>query len=429
MKLSTYLAFIVLTTALQGCVAGSSRLGATSDLKSEPTIARSKNASLERAITKQETILKRAPHDLAALNTLAIAYIQKARETGDLAWYVKGRKTLQTAVEIEPESSTSLHNLAYVCTIFHEFGDAIKLANQAISIDPSDAEAHGVLADAYYEQGEYDSAAKSAQIMLDLKPNLASLSRGAQIRWIMGNPKGAMALMGQAIEAGGSYPENTAWCRVQLGTMAFQTGNVLQAEQTFESVLHDLPDYRHAQVGLAKVRVSQGRLDDATKLLEEATSGGTTVAYVLELADVYKKAGRDADAKNQIQRIAAMRDEHLQYGIAGDELVLGVALVDHGGDLPRAIELLAAEAKSHDSVSANSAYAWALLKNGQAKEAKAAISRAMRTNVQDALVWFRAARIEEALGNKMAARQLVAKVQSLNPNFSTLYSETLFASR
>lgn len=429
MKLNTLLILITITIGTSGCVSGSSKLSQTSDLKSEPTVAVSNNAHLEQIITKQEERLKKAPKDITVLNTLAIAYIQKARETGDLAWYVKGRKTLETSVDIDPKNATSLHNLAYASTIFHEFGDAIKLANQAIAIDPSDAEAHGVLADAYYEQGQYEQAAKSAQTMLDLKPNLASLSRGSQIRWIMGNPKGAMALMAKAIEAGGNYPENTAWCRVQLGTMAFQTGNVLQAEQIFESVLRDIPDYRHAEVGLAKVRVSQGKLDEAVQLLENATSGGTPVAYVLELADVYKKAGRAANAQKQIERISKMRDEHLQYGIAGDELVLGTALVDHGGDLARALELLAAEAKSHDSVAANSAYAWALLKSGQPKEAKKAITRAMRTNVQDALVWFRAARIEEALGNKMEARQLVAKVQSLNPNFSTLYSETLYAAR
>lgn len=428
MKVLPQFFLITVAFALLGCDAGSKTGLSHTGLKATATVLISKNARLESVISKQEALLTKRPTDEKTMNTLALAYIQKARETGDPAWYVKGRSVLEKAVLTHGTSTASLHNLAYAKTIFHDFTGAIELAQRAIALDPGDADAYGVLCDSYFELGKYENAADAAQMMVDLKPGLASYSRGAQVRWIMGNPKGAMALMQKAIDAGGTYPENTAWCRIQLATMAFQTGNVLQAEQLSESVLKDLPDYRHAQAVLAKVRIGQGKFDEATELLKRATADGASPAYVIELADLYKRVGKVELAAREVEKLSELRDNHLQYGIAGDELFLGVAMVDHHGDMKVALELLKSEAQSHDSIAANSAYAWALLKSGRATEAKASIVRAMRTNVQDALVWYRAACIERALGNTLESRQLLARAQSLNPNFSTLYVDARHAS-
>ena len=74
-------------------------------------------------------------------------------------------------------------------------------------------------------------------VALDLAPNLASYSRAAHLLSLTGDVRKALWLMQKAIDAGGPYPENAAWCRAELARMLLQNGAVLPAAQQAEQAL------------------------------------------------------------------------------------------------------------------------------------------------------------------------------------------------
>jgi len=67
-------------------------------------------------------------------------------------------------------------------------------------------------------------------------------------------------------------------------------------------------------------------------------------------------------------------------------------------------------------VSSN-ALAWALLANGREAEADAAIRTAMAIGTQDALLYYHAGTISEALGDESRAREMLTLALNLNPGF------------
>ncbi len=379
-------------------------------------------------IARYEALIAKSPKNVEVYGKLGGAYMQKGRETGDLAMYCRARSAFEKAVEMGPKNKVSLHNYAWCLTIFHKFQDAISYANKAIKIDPNDADAWGVLSDSDFELGHYEKSLDEAQKMIDIRPNLASYSRGAAIRFIYGDIRGATWLMGRAIEAGGPYTENTAWCRVQLGDIYFKEGAVPAAEQQYAMVLRMVPNYRHALAGLARVRIAQKRFDEAEKMLLVANQGMPPIVYAVELGDLYTLMGRSNDAEAQFARIDPMIAEHLKFGIQGDDLKQAMFYLDHQRNLKNALEIAETAINDHASVEAYTTLAWAYYKNGRLSEGKKAIERAMAMKTQDALLFYRAGKIYAALGDMDRSRKLMLTATSLNPNFHPLFkSEALFA--
>src|SRR5947208_15681481 len=114
--------------------------------------------------------------------------------------------------------------MASVCGTRHEFEESIAWARKALAVDPESRDAYGLLGDAAVEMGRYDEAYRDYQKMLDLRPDLASYSRGAHLLYLTGSTTRALALMRKAIEAGSPYGENVAWCHAQLGLMYWGLG-------------------------------------------------------------------------------------------------------------------------------------------------------------------------------------------------------------
>ena len=71
--------------------------------------------------------------------------------------------------------------------------------------------------------------------MVSLRPDMASYNRASYYRFVAGDIEGALEVMKQAIASGSAMPENTAWCRVDLGNMYFKTGRLDEAVASFNA--------------------------------------------------------------------------------------------------------------------------------------------------------------------------------------------------
>lgn len=346
---------------------------------------------------------------------MGAAYILKGRETGDLANYVLGRQTFEDAVKTDPTDIAARSQLAAAHTVFHDFPAALKQAEAVVKEDPTAADAWGVIADSHLELGHYKQCLEAAQRMIDLKPNLGSYSRGAQVRWAFGDPRGATFLYLKAIEAGGSH-ESLAWARVQLGDVYFKTGSYTAAKQQYEKALATLPDYRHATAGLARIRLAEGRSDEAVRLMKEAVAIGPSVAMLTDLALMHRSTGRVADAAKVEAQIEPLVARHMALGIGGDEPALARYYLLSGTKKDEALRLMEAEVKEHTSVQVYATLAWAQLANGQKDGAVANVAKALEFGTKEPWVLKRCAEILSACGQTERAKALAPQAKAVCPS-------------
>jgi tetratricopeptide (TPR) repeat protein len=252
-----------------------------------------RRSTTDDAITRWTQRTGAAPAEVAAWVALGDAFMQKVRETADPSYYRRTEAAYEKALAANPRHVEALIGLAWVHGGLHEFEQSTEWAQKALAIDPSSPSAHGLLGDAALELGDYDAAFEHYQKMLDLRPALASYSRGAQLLWLMGDTRKALWMMDKAVKAGGPYAENTSWARAQLGLMLWRQGALLAAE--------------HALDTLAWCYYKAERYEDARKAIRKALARRTPDAEILFHAGmIHARLGDRAAAQRYLYQALSL---------------------------------------------------------------------------------------------------------------------------
>ncbi len=349
------------------------------------------------------------------------AFLQRARETGDPAYYAKADASFQKALGLDLRNVEAMGGMGSLCLSRHQFQEALVWGERARVIAPYSATLYGVLTDACIETGDYARATQLLQRMVDLRPGLSAYARISYLRELMGDHDGAVEAMEMAVKAGGPSAENTAWCQVQLGGLYFGRGDLRAAEAQYRGALARVPDYAHALAGLARVRAAQGDYGGAVALYGGAVAAIPMPQYVIELGDVFQVSGRPVEAERQYALVRAMARLYRANGVDTD-LEMALFDADHGRDLSDAVARARREAQRRSSVQAWDALAWVLYRAGDYREARSSVQQALRLGTQDALMLFHAGMISQRLGERARARAYLERALSLNPRFSVRYA-------
>jgi tetratricopeptide (TPR) repeat protein len=378
----------------------------------------------ERIQSLQETLRDGASYEQARASTLlGQAYLQKARETGDPAYYPKAETLFGQALDADAEEVEALVGLGTLALARHQFRDALAWGEQAVAASPYHAPGYGVVGDAQIELGRYDEAIATIQQMVDLRPDLSSYSRVSYIRELMGDREGALTAMEQAATAGSGYPENIAWVRVQLGHLRFDGGDLAGAEHEYLTALAALPDYAPAVAGQARIAAAQGDLDRAADLYAQAVRTIPLPEFVVAYGDVLMAAGDPDEAAAQYALVAAIQQINASNGVDTD-LELALFTADHGTaeELAGAVEQARAAVAARPSVVAWDVLAWTLYRNGDLDGAAEASEQALRLGTRAALMQFHAGMIAAARGQRADAIDHLESALALNPHFSVRYA-------
>jgi tetratricopeptide (TPR) repeat protein len=375
----------------------------------------------DQVIWDYQERVRQSPDDVQSYAVLGAAYVQKARDTGDPAYYGKAEAVFGQARRRDPENIEALIGAGTLANARHQFREALRIGEQARAINPTVPRIYGVIADAQIELGMYDEAIVTLQTMIDLRPDLSSYSRIAYARELHGDLQGAIEAMQQAVTAGGPATENSAWVRVQLGNLYFTQGDLARAEQEYQRTLVVLPDYVYAQAGIGRVRAAQGKLDEAIGFYQSAIGRMPLPEFVIALGEIQQAAGRDAEAARQYELVRAMQQLFNANGVDTD-LELALFDADHGHDPAGTVALARAAYARRPSVKAADTLAWALFKAGQADEARRYADEALRLGTHDPLMLYHAGAIAEAQGDSAAARDFLTRALERNPDFSPLYA-------
>ncbi len=417
-------------------LAGSSRLG-SSDEPATPGAALAPVASVgdvpgSGVLTTDQLVdfwlerVERNPKDYISYANLGGTFIRRARETGDVDSYSRAEAALEKALEINPNYSSAISYLATVLYAKHDFTGALERAERIYSFDPGAAQALAVVGDSYLELGGYDEAESAYDKLLDLSQTPPVYSRLARLAELKGHPQEAIELLRRAAseaDEGVGSRESMAWYHLQLGNLHFNVGDIGSAEAEYERSLKAFPAYVHALAGLAKVQAARGDYDDAASLYGQVVDRYPIPEYVAALGDVHLAAGREDEASQQYDLVAAIDGLYEANGVNTD-LRMALFFADHDLNIDEALRQARTEYERRGSIQAADVLAWALYKSGQYEEARDYSQEALRLGTQDALMLFHAGMIQHRLSDSEKARDYLERAIQINPGFSVLYAGT-----
>lgn len=370
-----------------------------------------------------ENRVKSDPDHFIAHNKLVTYYLQRVRETGDLTYLNLASRAAHASLTAMPaETNTGgLAALAQVEYASHDFAATRDHALQLTKAEPNKSYPYQFLGDALLELGDYDQAASAFRQMERLSgSNFTTETRLSRLAWLRGKTseaeERATQALASALQAVYQSRETVAWCRWQLGELAFTRGDYETAERCYRDSLTTFPNYFRALASLGRVRAARGDLAGAIAQYESAVRIIPEPTFVAALGDLYQLAGRAKDAAaqyalcEQIGRLSA-----LHGALYNRQLALFYA--DHDLQAEAAYTHATKEYAVRRDIYGADAVAWTALKSGRLSEAQAAIKEALRLGTQDAHIFYHAGMIARAAGDRATARDYLQRAIRLNPQF------------
>jgi tetratricopeptide (TPR) repeat protein len=250
---------------------------------------------------------------------LAEIYMTEARVTGEHGhYYSAALEVLKKVIKKELNSTDTrfraLSHLASVQLSQHDFSSALHSAQEAIKINPYNAQIYGALTDAYVEMGDYENAVKSADKMISIRPDLRSYSRVSYLREIHGDINGSIEAMKMAANAGYPGYEQTAWTLLTLGDLLKTYGNTKEARYQYEIALQQRPDYPFAVAALADLQVNKGKNEEGELMLKKACEIIPEFGFYVQLAHLYSQTDRKKDVNILLKKIWRMLEDDVKSG-------------------------------------------------------------------------------------------------------------------
>ncbi len=371
-------------------------------------------------ITAAQKTIEKLPNAPNGYNKLAVAYIRRARETGDFSLNANAQTAIDRALEIDPQNFDAHKLKASLLLTFHRFAEALEYGKKLQEVSQQDAFIYGVLTDANVELGNYKEAVEAVQKMVDTRPNMESYARVGHVRSLHGDSDGAIEALSLASRVADPMDkEAQSWCLVFLGNELFNIGRYEEAERQYDGALKILPDYHLALAGKGHARAAAGDYENAIKFLTQTQTRVPTTEVVIALGDVYAKSGNAEKAAEQY-KLAEFIEQKLGNL---DQRRLALLWADQDVKLDEALAIATREHAARKDVFTADVYAWCLYKKGDFPAAKTAITEAMRLKTKNALFFYHAGMIEKGLGNNKAAKNFLQKSLQTNPAFDLLQVE------
>jgi len=429
-----YALFLFLTCAallLNACGGDSQTAATESEVVSPPPAAplAADDKATEQAIRFLEERVKSDPEDFSASGKLANLYLQRLRETGDVAYLELTFRAARASLDSVPEVRNAGGLAALTAAEFaaHDFANARDHAVRLAELEPRKSYPQTMLGDALVELGEYERAevAYKKAVALDGGLTYNGEIRLARLAQLKGDNSAVQKHYATALTLALNQPapprETVAWLRWQLGETAFSIGDYETAEKHFRDALVIFPDYYRAVASTGKVRAANNDLPGAIAEYEKAVRLLPDPQFIAALGDLYKLAGRDEDAQKQYELVEQIgRLSELNGALYNRQLALFYA--DHDIKLEEAYQLAAKEYEARRDIYGADALAWTALKAGKLTEAQAAMKDASRLGTKDAKIFYHAAMIARAAGDETAARDYLQRALKLNPQFDPLHS-------
>ena len=409
--------------ALIGIALALGILGAKAVFKSGTTaVVSSSPSKADQRIFRARQTIEKMPGKSEGYNQLAAAYMQKARETSEFAFNADADEAIKRSLAIEPDNYDALKLRAKLQLTYHRFNEALETARRAQAFRTDDHDVWGQITDALVELGDYEGAVKSAQKMVDLRPDSSSYARVSYLRSLHGDTEGAIQAMVAAVKAANPNDrEGVAWCHVQLGNELLNAGKLDAAEKQFDEALRTFTDHGLGLEGKARARMAYGDLQGAVVIYEREQSKEPSADAAQALGGLYTLLGNHDAAKHEFENFETLERENAALERSWRHMLN--FWLDHDRNLEEALTLASREYESRKDIFTCDSLAWALYKNGRLGDAEKLIKEALRTGTKDARINYHAGLIFKGLNLRNKAAHHLRLGAALNSSFDPAQSQ------
>jgi tetratricopeptide (TPR) repeat protein len=361
---------------------------------------------IDQEISRLQTQARNATQQSRAVERLGWTFVEKARLRNDPGYYKLAEACAQCLDSAQPRSPESLLLRGHVMHNLHRFKEAEVLAQELVQSRgyPFD---YGLLGDALMEQGRLGEAIDAYQKMMDMKPGPQAYSRAAHVRWLKGDLRGAIEMMGMAAQASGpSDRESAAWAYTRLSNYELQAGEFKNSLRASDAALSFRPGYAAALLARGRVLLATGKTADAVEPLRQAADSNPLPEYQWTLAEALRASGQNEQA-NRVE------DQLVRAGAASDPRTFALFLATRRQMIEQAVGLCRQELEVRADVFTLDALAWALAAGGRNAEASSLINRALSEKTSDARLFFHAGVIAAMDGRRGEARGWLTKASAI----------------
>jgi tetratricopeptide (TPR) repeat protein len=387
-------------------------------------------AQIDHSIAAWTANLAANEHDFLSAANLGLLYEARARLSGDVTDYTRAQDAANRSLAIEPKQLDVLALHARLLLATHDFRRALTEAQSLDRAAPDQPAILSIMADAQLELGDVDAATDLYGRIQALAPGPAVTARIARVAFLRGDPAGAVSHAVSAHEAAvsaGIEGPSLSWYAYLAGTMQLAAGSPEAAAAWFDRALDAWPGSYLALAGRARAAAALGDLDGAIVGYRAAVAVAPQPDALTALGDLLALRGDDRGAQEQYDTVLAIAQLQGSSGfVFNRQLVLFD--VNHGRDLAQALTLAQKELTERHDVYGYDAQAWALLANGRASEADAAMARALALGTRDAMLLYHAGEIARAVGDAARARDLLGQALAIRGALDPLYAARAQAS-
>jgi tetratricopeptide (TPR) repeat protein len=377
--------------------------------------------SLDALIASLQSRLNSVPNDHVSWATLGLAYVQQAKITVDSTYYPRADGALARSLEIDDtDNFLAYAGLSALASARHDFAGARRFAQRGLEINAFSAILNGALSDAELQLGNYDAALAAVQRMVDLSPDLASLSRASYTWELRGDIDEARRLMRRAL-ADAPTAADRAFALVHIGDLSFDEGDANTALRHYLDALEASPTDVSALAGKAESEAALGQIETALDDYATVVARAPEPGYIVDYARLLESIGRADDADDQYAVFDATQRLFAANGVEADATAT-LFEVDRG-NIDRALADAERGVATRPFVVMHDAQAWALHAAGRDHEALAAIDRAMALGTRSALFHFHAGMISLSLGDVDRAKNELTTALEINPAFDPLSAD------
>lgn len=395
---------------------------------SRPAVPLDSQATVIRFLEQR---LQRDPDDITARNRLAGCYLRRFRESGDDRDLTLSAKAAAESLRSVPgpENTAGLAARAHAVFALHGFAAARDIGRQLVELEPDKRIGQEILGDALLELGDYAAAADAYDRMLKLEegePDLSTESRFARLALLRGDVAAAREHFDAAIEFANMITASTgpgvrAWCQVQAGQLAFNTGDWAGAETHYQAALSAKPQDWSAIDHLAELRAAQKRYGESVALYEALVGRVPRPELFQALGDVYatmgereKAAEAHATALRKYRAAADAGSSHYFHHLAG-------FYSDVEPNPTEALKWARKDLGVRHSSYAYDGLAWALYQSGDYKAAAETEDHALIVPTKDAHLLYHASLIYYRAGDAAKGRTLLIRAGEANPRFNEFH--------
>jgi tetratricopeptide (TPR) repeat protein len=368
------------------------------------------------------------PDDIIAQNRLADIYLQRLGEGGDYRWLRRAEEAVRRSLASVPaeQNPTGLFMQARVEYESHHFAAARDLAIRLTKIDPGKSRGFALLGDAELEFGNPKGAADAYAEMLKRNGDpVEAESRLARLELMRGAYDEARAHFDKALQAAreGSVPsaQVIAWCLVQLGQLAFNTGHWDVAEEHFQSALREQPESVAAQEHLAELRAAQEKYEESIQIYKQVISRTSRPEFWQALGDVFYAMGKFPEAATWHSKA---RDAYLENADAGNNHYfhhLAGFFADVEEKPEEALKWARRDLELRHTAAAEDALAWALYRASRFAEAAEIANQVLVGGPKDPHILAHVGMIFLAAGDTARGKEIMAEAGRINPRHNSFH--------